>query len=56
MLANFPIKYLDNDKMRPKYFSHERSKENTILYGFGLHSIGKEAEKKEKKANLKEKW
>ena len=42
MLANFPLKYLDNEKMRPMYFSHKRVKKEedpekyTVLYGFGL--------------------
>ena len=26
MLANFPLKYLDNEKMRPMYFSHKNLK------------------------------
>ena len=38
MLANFPIKYLDNEKMRPMYFAYPKTKK-TILYGFGLNQI-----------------
>jgi hypothetical protein len=37
MLANFPIKYLDNDYMRAKYFSH--MKKNCQFLGFGLDGI-----------------
>lgn len=41
MLANFPVKYLDNENMRPMYFSHKRyakgSENETLLYGFGLN-------------------
>lgn len=36
LLANFPIKYLDNADIRRKYFSHEFVEGKTILYGFGL--------------------
>ena len=38
MLSNFPIKYLDNENMRPMYFSHQPNK-LTKLYGFGLYEI-----------------
>ena len=42
-LANFPVKYLDNEKMRPMYFSYKRypknSENETILYGFGVHDL-----------------
>jgi len=37
MLANFPIKYLDNSYMRPQYFSH--TKKGSKFFGFGLDSI-----------------
>ena len=36
LLANFPVKYLDNELMRPMYFSHKKNHKYTILYGFGL--------------------
>ena len=36
VLANFPVKYLDNTQMRQKYFSHPNN-ENTIVFGFGLN-------------------
>jgi len=39
LLANFPIKYLDNEMMRPMYFSHKKHPRHTILYGFGLDEI-----------------
>ncbi len=39
LLANFPIKYLDNEHMRPMYFSHRQHPDRTILYGFGLDQI-----------------
>jgi predicted acylesterase/phospholipase RssA len=39
LLANFPIKYIDNEEMRPMYFSHQKNPKNTILYGFGLEQI-----------------
>ena len=51
MLSNFPIKYLDNEKIRPMYFAHPKT-EKTILYGFGLNYIPDkefEEEKEEKK-------
>lgn len=41
MLANFPIKYLDNEKMRPMYFSHKKIEGTTTLYGFGVNYVGK---------------
>ena len=34
-LANFPIKYLDNEDMRPMYFSHAKT-DDTIIHGIGL--------------------
>jgi hypothetical protein len=34
-LANFPIKYLDNEDMRPMYFSHAKTSK-TLMYGIGL--------------------
>ena len=39
LLANFPIKYIDNEDMRPMYFSHCKNPKTTILYGFGLDHI-----------------
>ena len=53
MLANFPLKYLDNEKMRPMYFSHKRIKKEedpenyTDLYGFGLEEHVEECEEEE---------
>lgn len=44
LLANFPIKYLDNEMMRPMYFSHKKNENQTILYGFGLDQISTEPE------------
>ena len=41
MLANFPIMYLDNEEMRPMYFSHKKN-EKTKIFGFGLEEIPKE--------------
>ena len=41
VLANFPIKYLDNEKMRTKYFSHQKN-DQTKLFGFGLHYVNAE--------------
>ena len=41
-MANFPVKYLDNENMRPMYFSHPKIDEGenkTIMYGFGLNAI-----------------
>lgn len=38
LFANFPIRYLDNEKFRPMYFSHRLNK-NTVLYGFGLEEL-----------------
>jgi hypothetical protein len=39
LLANFPLKFLDNEKFREKYFSHTSVKEKTFLYGFGLDKL-----------------
>jgi hypothetical protein len=47
MLANFPIKYFDNDYIRDCYFSHVLNKSHklekhpyeTIMLGFGLDRI-----------------
>ena len=42
MLANFPVKYLDNEKMRPMYFAHPKingGDNETILHGFGLNAL-----------------
>ena len=36
LLANFPIKYMDNEMIRMRYFSHKAIKGETILLGFGL--------------------
>ena len=36
MLANFPIKYMDNEQIRKRYFSQKSVKGTTILLGFGL--------------------
>ena len=36
LLANFPIKYLDNKKINLRYYSHTTVKNKTILLGFGL--------------------
>lgn len=50
-MANFPIKYFDNDHIRDLYFSHviNKSQEHgvkhpyeTIMLGFGLDMIGKD--------------
>lgn len=38
MLANFPMKYLDNEDMRPMYFAHKTTS-NTKIFGFGLDEI-----------------
>jgi hypothetical protein len=54
MLANFPLKYLDNEKMREKYFSHVRvkrkegSEDETVLIGIGLNNIDLKDEEKQK--------
>ena len=39
LLANFPLKFLDNEKFREKYFSHKKVEEKTLLYGFGLDQL-----------------
>ena len=40
LLANFPIKYLDNKDICKKYFSHIPQKDDsTIMLGFGLDYI-----------------
>ena len=45
VLANFPLRYLDNERMRSTYFSHpkvvkkEGSEDETILIGLGLNHI-----------------
>ena len=39
LLANFPIKYLDNASMNKKYFSHTPQPGSTIILGFGLDQI-----------------
>ena len=52
MLANFPLKYLDNERMRPKYFAHPRiykaegSETETILIGMGSSFVETEDEEK----------
>ena len=54
MLANFPIEYLDNESMRPMYFSHKgyfekgKEKNHTIIRGFGLDDSVIDPKKKEK--------
>jgi hypothetical protein len=51
MLANFPIKYYDNDHIRDVYFSHVINKTidkanphpyETIMLGFGLDKLTNE--------------
>ena len=37
-LVNFPLQYLDNEEMRPMYFSHRKT-EKTSLLGFGITSL-----------------
>lgn len=39
LLANFPIKYLDNADICNLYFSHIPREENTIILGFGLDHL-----------------
>lgn len=39
LLANFPIKYMDNQIIRKRYFCHKAVKGLTILLGFGLDYI-----------------
>ena len=39
MLANFPIKYMDNEEIRKRYFSHKSIKGENILLGFGLDNL-----------------
>ena len=59
MLANFPLKYLDNERMRPKYFAHPRFKKvegsetETILIGIGLNYTPREDEAKAERIKLK---
>ena len=43
LLANFPVKYLDNEDMRPMYFSHKTSEEKTIMFGFGIRGMQTES-------------
>ena len=43
MLANFPIDCIDNDDMRPMYFSHVKD-EQTIMFGVGLQQCPTTAE------------
>jgi hypothetical protein len=38
MLANFPIQYLDNEEIRPFYFSHAKN-DKTHIFGFGLEEL-----------------
>ena len=53
MLANFPLRYLDNERMRPKYFAHPRIKKidgsetETILIGIGFNYTPNKDEGKE---------
>ena len=37
-LVNFPLQNLDNEEMRPMYFSHQKT-EKTLLWGFGIKSF-----------------
>lgn len=46
-LANFPVKYLDNEDMRPMYFSHAKTKLTTI-YGLGLKTYITETQEQKK--------
>ena len=39
LLSNFPIKDLDNEKMRPMYFKHMKNPGKTKIYGFGLFHL-----------------
>jgi predicted acylesterase/phospholipase RssA len=55
VLANFPIKFLDNESVRPFYFSHGKT-EKTRIFGFGLNKLNEAedseiAAKKEKMAS-----
>lgn len=54
MLSNFPIKYLDNDHMRPMYFSHKTTE--TKIYGFGLLEVKDEQYVLEKNVQIKNKF
>jgi hypothetical protein len=38
VLANFPILYLDNEEIRPFYFSHAQT-DKTYIFGFGLEKL-----------------
>jgi hypothetical protein len=38
MLANFPLKYTDNNELMRKYFKHKGTKQSKTL-GFGLDNI-----------------
>ena len=53
MLSNFPIEYLDNEKMRPIYWSHPKSK-TTNIYGFGLNYVQDSSYEAKKKKKLTE--
>lgn len=39
LLSNFPIKYLDNESVRPIYFRHMKVRSKTKIFGFGLMHI-----------------
>jgi hypothetical protein len=39
------LKFLDNEKFREKYFSHENVPGKTLLYGFGLDKLDEFPEK-----------
>ena len=45
-LDNFPVRFIDNKKVRQKYFSHPRilqsEKNHTIIYAFGINQIDPE--------------
>ncbi len=42
LLANFPIRYMNNEEMRSRYFCAKNVKGKTILLGFGLDSLSSE--------------
>ena len=44
-LSNFPIKFLDNESVRPMYFSH-MSSNKTRIFGFGLEEVTEEEKEK----------
>ena len=54
MLANFPIKYLDNQEMRPMYFAHKPNAVTT-LFGFGLREMEEEHKKSDEQVEAESK-